>query len=63
MTGVSYAECDGTYDLNLNQHNGSPVYEKSDRVLAKYEDNKWGCAQKSNGLPVDNFFKSKYCSK
>ena len=67
MTGVSppYAECDGTYNLTSIQHNDSPVYGKLDRVLAKYEDDKWGCAlSSSNWLPVNNYIKSKYrCKK
>ena len=64
MTGNSKTnKCDGTYDLNLNQHNGSPLYEKDDRVLVKYEDDNWGCVEASKSLPAISYFiKSKYIS-
>ena len=60
MSGSAYAGCAGTYNLTLIQHNDSPVYEKNDRVLAKYGDDKWGCAF---AIGTGYHIKSKYSCK
>ena len=62
MSGGSYGNCDGVYDLTSNLEQGSPVYlhTQKHRVLAMYGD-KWACRGTSNGLPIGTWYvKSKY---